>query len=53
MQVLAPMTGLSLARVSNHRLGHRTQNHGCPIDAGSNPVASTIEQKEQSDERPE
>jgi hypothetical protein len=45
MQVLAPMTGLSLVRVSNHRLGHWTQNHGCPIDAGSNPVASTTEKK--------
>jgi hypothetical protein len=41
MQVLAPMTGLSLARVSNRRRGHRTQNRGCRIDAGSNPVVST------------
>ena len=41
MQVLAPRTGLSLARVSNHVF--------CPsndrvvfVVAGSNPVASTI-----------
>lgn len=46
MQVLAPMTGLPLARVSNHRLGHWTQNRGCPIDAGSNPVASTMKREE-------
>ena len=30
MQVLAPMTGLSLARVSNRRLGHRTQTPWSP-----------------------
>lgn len=30
MQVLAPMTGLSLARVSNRRLGHRTQEPWSP-----------------------
>lgn len=46
MQVLAPLTGLSLARVSNRRLGHWTQNRGCPIDAGSNPVASTMKREE-------
>jgi hypothetical protein len=39
--VLAPMTGLSLARVSNRRRGHWSRNRGCRIDAGSNPVAST------------
>jgi len=48
MQVLAPMTGLSLARVSNRQRGHRTQNHGCHIDAGSNPVASTIEEEKKN-----
>ena len=44
MQVLAPRTGLSLARVSNHVF--------CPsndrvvfVVAGSNPVASTNTQK--------
>jgi len=31
MQVLAPMTGLSLARVSNRRRGHRSRNRGCCI----------------------
>ena len=30
MQVLAPMTGLSLARVSNRRLGHRIQTPWSP-----------------------
>jgi hypothetical protein len=41
MQVLAPMTGLSLARVSNRRLGLWIEAPGHRIDAGSNPAMST------------
>ena len=33
--MLAPMTGLPLARVSNRRRGHWSRNRGCCIDAGS------------------
>ena len=42
MQVLAPMTGLSLMRVANHRLSLWIKAPGCCIAAGSNPVVFTM-----------
>ena len=39
--MLAPMTGLPLARVSNRRWANGVKHHGRRIDAGSNPAVST------------